>query len=41
MTLCALCGRDVMNHTETEGLVHLKKLSKVVNNIKFEMEAVR
>lgn len=31
MTLCALCGRDVLNHTETEGLIHLKKLSKIVN----------
>lgn len=41
MTLCALCHRDIMNHTETEGLVHLKKLSKIVDNIVFEMEVLR
>ena len=27
MTLCALCKRDVQNHSETEAYVHLKKLS--------------
>ncbi len=27
MTLCALCQRDVGNHTETELYTHLKKLS--------------
>jgi len=31
MTLCALCSRDIGNHTETELYVHLKKLSKQIH----------
>lgn len=27
MTLCALCRRDIHEHTETELYTHLKKLS--------------
>lgn len=34
MTLCALCGRDIQYHTETELYNHLKKLSKLVNEMK-------
>jgi len=33
MTLCALCNRDVMEHSETEAFIHLKKLSKKLEKI--------
>lgn len=32
MTLCALCRRDIHEHSETELYTHLKKLSKFIND---------
>lgn len=31
MTLCALCRRDIHEHSESELYTHLKKLSKFIN----------
>lgn len=31
MTLCAICRRDVNEHSETQASIHLKKLSKYIN----------
>ena len=30
MTLCALCNRDIHEHSETELYTHLKKISKII-----------
>jgi len=38
MTLCALCKRNINEHSETELYVHLKKLSKI---LEFNYETIR
>ena len=31
MTLCAICRIDVNEHSDTQAAIHLKKLSKYIN----------